>query len=91
MEAFYVRPDEILIEQGPSIGALFTIYSIAQKLGIISALEHDQQAKLAIWQVCARVIEQNAKLLKATRLEIPTYLYPNKVDIRTHKQTKKAS
>ena len=34
MEAFYVRPDDISIEQGPSIGALFTVYSIAQKLGI---------------------------------------------------------
>jgi hypothetical protein len=58
MEAFYVRPEEIFIEQGPSIGALFTIYSIAQKLGIISALGQDQQAKLALWQICARVIEQ---------------------------------
>jgi transposase len=42
--------------------ALFTVYSIAQKLGIISALGHDQQAKLAIWQICARVIEQGSRL-----------------------------
>jgi transposase len=35
--------------------------------------------------------EQNAKLLKAARVKIPAYLFPNKVDIRTHKQTSKAS
>ena len=35
--------------------------------------------------------EQNEKLLKAARVEIPTYLLPNKVDIHTHKQTRKAS
>jgi len=62
IEAFYVRPEEILIEQGSSIGALFTVYSIAQKLGIASALGQDQQAKLALWQICARVIEQGSRL-----------------------------
>jgi hypothetical protein len=62
MEAFYVRPDEILFEQGPSVGSLFTVYSIAQKLGIVSALGQDQQAKLALWQLCARVIEQGSRL-----------------------------
>jgi transposase len=62
MEAFYVRPEEILIEQGSSIGALFTVYSVAQKLGIVSALGQDQQAKLALWQICARVIEQGSRL-----------------------------
>jgi hypothetical protein len=62
MEAFYVRPEEIFIEQGPSVGALFTVYSIAQKLGIVSALGQDQQAKLALWQICARVIEQGSRL-----------------------------
>jgi transposase len=62
MEAFYVRPEEIMLEQGPSIGSLFTVYSIAQKLGIISALGQDQQAKLALWQICARVIEQGSRL-----------------------------
>jgi hypothetical protein len=62
MEAIYVRPEEILIEQGPSIGSLFTVYSVAQKLGIVSALGQDQQAKLALWQTCARVIEQGSRL-----------------------------
>jgi hypothetical protein len=34
--------------------------------------------------------DQNVKLLKAAGVEIPTYLFPNNVDIRTHKQTIKA-
>jgi hypothetical protein len=62
MEACYLRPEEVLIEQGSSVGALYTVYSIAQRLGIISALGQDQQAKLALWQICARVIEQGSRL-----------------------------
>ncbi len=33
--------------------------------------------------------EINAQLLKAAGVEIPTYLFRNKVDIHTHKQTRK--
>jgi hypothetical protein len=62
MSAFFVRPEEISLVQGPSIGALFTVYYVAQKLGIVSALGQDQQAKLALWQICARVIEQGSRL-----------------------------
>ena len=62
MEAFYIRPEEIFIEQGPSIGALFTVYCVAQKLGIVPALGQDQQAKLALWLICSRVIEQGSRL-----------------------------
>jgi transposase len=61
-EAFFVRPEEILIEQGPSVGAIFTVYSIAQKLGIITALGDDFYAKLALWQVCSRVLDQGSRL-----------------------------
>ena len=69
MEAFYVRPEEIFIEQGPSVGALFTVFSIAQKLGIVSALGQDQQAKLALWQICARVIEQGSRLFAVRNIQ----------------------
>jgi transposase len=34
---------------------------------------------------------QNTKLLKAAGVEIPAYLFPNEVDIHTHKQTRKVS
>jgi hypothetical protein len=61
-EPFFVRPNDILIEQGPAVGALFTVFSIAQRLGIVSALGLDHQAKLALWQICARAIEQGSRL-----------------------------
>ena len=57
-----MRPEEISIEQGPSIGALFTVYSIASRLGVVSALGQEQNSKLALWQICARVIEQGSRL-----------------------------
>jgi transposase len=57
-----VNPQQISLEQGLSVGALFTVFQIAERLGIVDALGNDYQAKLAIWQVCARVIEQGSRL-----------------------------
>ena len=59
---FISESEEIIIEQGPSVGALYTVHSVAQRLGIVSALSSDQEAKLALWQICARVIEQGSRL-----------------------------
>ena len=61
-EALFVRPQDLTIEQGASVGAVYTVWSVAQKLGILSALGEGQQAKLALWQICARVIEQGSRL-----------------------------
>ena len=61
-EPLLVRLEDLLIEQGPSVGALYTVSTIAQRLGIIDALGQDQQAKLALCQICARVIEQGSRL-----------------------------
>ena len=55
-------PQELFIEQGLSVGALYTVWAVAQRLGISSALGQNQQAKLALWQICARVIEQGSRL-----------------------------
>jgi transposase len=55
-------PQELLLEQGLSVGALYTVWAIAQRLGISSALGQNQQAKLALWQICARVIDQGSRL-----------------------------
>ena len=56
------RPQDVLIQQGPSIGAIYLVWAIAERLGILAALGQDQQAKLALWQICARVIEQGSRL-----------------------------
>ena len=58
-------PQQITLEQGLSVGALLTVFQIAERLGIVSALGQDQQAKLALWQICARVIEQGSRLSAA--------------------------
>ena len=57
-----IEPQQIHLEQGLSVGALFTVHQIALKLGIIDALGNDFQGKIALWQICARVIEQGSRL-----------------------------
>jgi len=61
-EPIQIYPKQITLEQGLSVGALFTVFQIAERLGIVGALGDDFQAKLALWQVCARVIEQGSRL-----------------------------
>jgi len=61
-ESIFVCPQEIALEQGLSVGALFTVSQIAARLGIVDALGDSFQAKLALWQICARVIEQGSRL-----------------------------
>ena len=53
--------------QGPSVGAVWTVYDIARGLGIDKALGNSKQGKLALWQVIARVIDQGSRL-SAVRL-----------------------
>ena len=55
------------INQGPSVGAAWLIYRTAALLGIEKALGTERQAKLALWQVIARVIDQGSRL-SAVRL-----------------------
>ena len=57
-----ISPQQISIEQGLSVGALFTIHQIALRLGIPAALGNDFQSKLALWQIYARVLEQGSRL-----------------------------
>lgn len=53
---------EVVIEQGLSIGAVATVYQVAQKLGITHVLGRSQHGKLALWQVLARVIQPGSRL-----------------------------
>jgi transposase len=61
-EVMHFSPQQISLEQGLSVGALFTVHQIALRLGIIDVLGNDFQGKLALWQVCARAIEQGSRL-----------------------------
>jgi transposase len=59
--------EDISLNEGLSVGAVWTVYSVARQLGIERALGTDREGKLALWQVIARVIEQGSRL-SATRL-----------------------
>jgi len=59
--------DTVELEEGPSVGAVWTVYQIARRLGIEKALGTSFDGKLALWQIIARVIEQGSRL-SAVRL-----------------------
>ena len=42
--------EEVSIQEGKSIGGLWVVHQIAKNLGIIEALGHGRQGKLALWQ-----------------------------------------
>ena len=59
--------DAIILKQGLSFGAVWTVYQVARRLGLDKALGTTREGKLALWQVMARVIDQGSRL-SAVRL-----------------------
>jgi hypothetical protein len=59
--------DQVQLLQGPSVGAVWTLFQTACHLGIDSALGADFPGRLALWQVLARVLDQGSRL-SAVRL-----------------------
>ena len=59
--------DQLQVKQSLSIGAAFTLFCIAKRLGIVQALGNSDHGKQALWQVLARVIDQGSRL-SAVRL-----------------------
>jgi Transposase DDE domain len=59
--------DAVVLKQGQSFGAVWTVYHVARRLGIEKALGTTREGKLALWQVIARVIDQGSRL-SAVRL-----------------------
>lgn len=55
------------MQQGPSVGAVWLVYTLARRLGIARALGPSREGKLALWQVIARVIDHGSRL-SAVRL-----------------------
>ncbi len=58
---------DLTVEQGPSVGAVLTLQSVAAQLGISDAPGPSREGRLALWQVPARVIDQGSRL-SAVRL-----------------------
>ena len=63
----FVFPDTVELQEGQSVGSVWAVYKIAQRLGIQKALGNQLAGKLALWQVIARVLEQGSRL-SAVRL-----------------------
>jgi transposase len=59
--------DQVQLLQGPSVGAAWTLFQTAGRLGIDAALGSDFPGRLALWQVMARVLDQGSRL-SAVRL-----------------------
>ena len=59
--------EQIELHQGPSVGAVWTVYQVAQRLGLRKILGDEFSGHLALWQVLARVLEQGSRL-SAVRL-----------------------
>jgi transposase len=72
--------ESVELEEGLSIGAIWSVYQIAKRLGIERALGTDFAGKLAMWQVVARVIDQGSRL-SAVRLA-QTHAACDVLDIR---------
>jgi transposase len=49
-------------KEGMSVGGVWVIYQMAQRLGIVDALSNSKKGQLALWQVIARVLEQGSRL-----------------------------
>ncbi len=65
--AHLVNIKAIGTKQGMRIGAVFSLKVIADRIGLTAALGNDEPARLALWQVLARLIDQGSRL-SAVRL-----------------------
>jgi len=59
--------ESLTVEQGLSVGAVWTLKIVAERLGIVKALGKMRMGVLALWLVCARLIDQGSRL-SAVRL-----------------------
>ena len=57
----------VQLRQGASVGAVGVLFALAQQIGLLDALGPGREARLALWQVMARVIDQGSRL-SAVRL-----------------------
>ena len=53
---------DVVLRQGPSVGAVWAVYDLARQLGLEAALGSTRQGKLALWQILARVVDPGSRL-----------------------------
>jgi Transposase DDE domain len=66
--ALHAPIENFKIIQGRSIGSVYVLHQIANRLGIVEALGSSFHAKLSLWLIIARILEQGSRL-SATRLD----------------------
>ena len=59
--------ESVDLEEGRAVGAAWTVYQLAKRIGIERALGNEFAGKLTLWQVIARVLDQGSRL-SAVRL-----------------------
>lgn len=59
--------EQVQLQQGASVGAVWTAFETARRLGLCQALGADVAGQLALWQVLARLLDQGSRL-SAVRL-----------------------
>jgi hypothetical protein len=59
--------ESLRLQEGLSLGAIWTVHTVAKRLGIEKALGTERAGKLALWQVMARTLDQGSRL-SAVRL-----------------------
>ena len=59
--------DGMEVVQGPSVGALWLLYQVAERVGLVKALGTSPEGLRTLWQVFARCIDQGSRL-SAVRL-----------------------
>ena len=59
--------DGMELVQGPSVGAVWLLYQVAERVGIVKALGISPEGLRTLWQVFARCIDQGSRL-SAVRL-----------------------
>lgn len=62
-----IKTNKFEIHQGRSVGGIYVLDRLATRLKITAALGNSFHAKLALWLIIARIIEQGSRL-SATRL-----------------------
>ena len=53
---------EIQSSQGLSVGAVYSLFRVAQDLGMVKALGNTEEAKRSLWMILARLIEPGSRM-----------------------------
>src|SRR5260370_8012501 len=64
--------EQIELHQGPSVGAVWTVYQVAKRWDLHHILGENFSGQLALWQVLARVLVQASPLSPSPLLPLPT-------------------